>query len=202
MNDLTSTLSQMRIDPIGASGHRSPYTEHRVIQLGEPTASADSHDAGESNEPVVEVGDKVIVCFEDSANRHFVLTVTPNETDLVNGIVSADEPPGQKLIGAAVEEELELDWDGKYRRATILEITKPKQSTREPASTDAAAPSDPRPSRHQSATPETACQHVQINGDPTASELSKYREYEHLMKANGMRCRSLEQWLEDYRARQ
>jgi len=134
MDDLVATLGRLKIHPLGTGSERHPYTEHRLVETDESTIDPELGKDEASTEPVVEIGDRILVSFEDRSNRHFVLTITKDETDLVNGVVSANAPPGKQFLGACAEDEVSVEWNGKERRATVLEIEKgsPPQATNTP----------------------------------------------------------------------
>jgi very-short-patch-repair endonuclease len=143
IDDLVRTLEKMRIRPLVGVAPSGCYTEHRTIKVdfdGEATPAGDDSET-------VEVGDQVLVSFEDDAQRHCLLTLSGEKHDLINGIISASDPAGQALLGQSAEEEVELPWNGKRRRAVIVEIQKSRtrRSRRAAARSPAAPPTTATP---------------------------------------------------------
>ncbi|MHC4402006.1 MAG: AAA domain-containing protein [Planctomycetota bacterium] len=122
MDELVATLQEMKIEPVGHEDGQHPYTEYRTVS---PDLAATSEArASEETEPetVAELGDKVVVSFDEDARRHFVLTISAEEDDAPNGIVSIGSQAGKALLGASVEDEVQLLWKDETRRATVLQI--------------------------------------------------------------------------------
>lgn len=124
MADLIATMNSMGIQPIGQKSTIHTYTEHRTIQV-EPLEPV----AAEEQVPVVrvDVGDTLIISLDKEESRHRMVTLTAGEDDLENGIVSVKGAIGKALVGASVEDEVELSWKGECRRATILSIERQAQ---------------------------------------------------------------------------
>jgi very-short-patch-repair endonuclease len=137
--DLVRTLEEMRIQPFVGNAPSGLYTEHRTI-----TVSLDGEAAVDDESPeAVEVGDQVLVSFEDDAQRHCLLELSGGKPDLVNGIISAGDPAGQVLLGKTAEDEVELPWNGRHRRGVIVEIHKGKPPRRRRARVGVPRPLPP-----------------------------------------------------------
>ncbi len=121
MQELVEVLEEMRIKPIGAGAGQQPYTHHRVVSA--PAAKIEVAVDKES-EVTAEIGDSLIIAFNDEPSRNRLIRLTDKQSDLVDGIVSVDDPAGKALLHKSVEDEVELLWDGKSRAATILQIEK------------------------------------------------------------------------------
>src|SRR6266705_4512344 len=76
------------------------------------------------SEPVVVVGDQVVISFVEATERHYVLTLAATQHDPLNGIVSMNDPTGHTLLNASVEDEIVLPWNGETRTAIVLQIKK------------------------------------------------------------------------------
>ena len=144
MDDLVANLREMGIDPIGHGQGRHPYTEHRTVApdatgIPEPVPKED-----EESEASAEVGDRVVVSFEDDRSRQYALTLSANEHDPLNGIISVDESEGRALLNGAVADEINLERKGKTRTATILQIDKAALSPAEQV-TGGEHPQTPEP---------------------------------------------------------
>ncbi len=122
MADLVSTLTSMGIQPIGQADTAYRYTEHRTIQV----AAMPSFAAGGADAPAqtVQVGDKVVLSLDKEEGHHRLVTLSPYEDDLDDGIVSIHGPTGKEMLGKSVEDEVELPWKGEIRHATILGLEK------------------------------------------------------------------------------
>jgi len=144
--DLVGTLDEMGIRPLGGAAPSGRYTEHRTItvDMGDEAAGGDEEDAaGET----VQIGDQVLVSFEDDAQRHYLLTLKADQQDLVNGIISANDPAGQALLCKSTEDEIEIPWNGRQRRAVIVGIHKRRRRRRphEPVPEPVATEPEPAP---------------------------------------------------------
>ncbi len=152
-NDLVAKLSSLGIEPIGGDYSPQVYTEHRTIDepagLGSDVARAASADADRpiiatveqapaaekttsgdaflrpATGEVVELGDTVIVRFEDNRVRRFRLSDATHDPD--RGEVGAGQPITQALLGVGIEEEVEMEVDGGMRRVIVEKITKPAE---------------------------------------------------------------------------
>jgi very-short-patch-repair endonuclease len=153
INDLVRTLEKMRIRPVSGTAPSGGYTEHRSINVIVDDDASDDTDI-----ETVEFGDQVLVSFEDDAQRQCLLTLSGEKHDLVNGIISASDPAGQALLGQSAEEEVELPWNGRQRRAVIVEIQKNvrHQRRRAPAALQAAPITTPVPTATPFAAPTVA----------------------------------------------
>lgn len=123
MSELINALQELKIEPIGQAQERYAFSEHRTINTDEllPTLGVDEDDdTGEK----AELGDKVIVAFDAEPNRHYLLTLSEDEEDIANGIVSLRSDTGALLLGVRAEDEVELAWKGETRSAVILGIQK------------------------------------------------------------------------------
>lgn len=67
------------------------------------------------------VGDVVIVEFDDDPGRHYTLTLSSADHDLLNGVISLQEPIGEALALAEIDDEIDVTWNGRKRRALVLE---------------------------------------------------------------------------------
>jgi very-short-patch-repair endonuclease/transcription elongation GreA/GreB family factor len=146
LDDLLGTLARLSIEPVGGEIGPQVWTEHRIVGeengLGR-AAQAAAADAGRPvlatvNDPVevavssapepssgvvVEIGDIVIVRFADTNHiRRFRLS--PAAHDPERGDIGSGQAIVQALLGTGIEEEVDLDVDGRQRRVIVEKITK------------------------------------------------------------------------------
>jgi very-short-patch-repair endonuclease len=124
--DLIGTLNELQIRPSALDPGPSSYTEFRVIQdlsKIDPRAISTADE-----EQVVEVGDQVLVMFNDEPGRQHTIVVSADKTDEIMGIYSANHSLGKAMLGAIVEDQISFVLAEKVRTATILGIEKPSRS--------------------------------------------------------------------------
>ncbi|PWT91166.1 MAG: DNA helicase, partial [Blastocatellia bacterium] len=120
--DLVSTLNELGINPTNSDFAPASYTEFRVISdLSHPETEAVS--ALDEEKPV-QVGDKVLVSFNDDPSRQHTIVISTDGTDAPLGIYSIDHVAGKALVGHMVDEEVSVPTDSGLRKATILGIQK------------------------------------------------------------------------------
>ena len=163
IKDLLDTLAEMEIEPIGqASVQRGQHSEQRVVKEAKQTNGGDQdHDEDpearkakedvtlmledeerDESEPVVEVGDRILVSYSDDPSRYRILVISESEHDPENGVLISSDPVGQAILGAAVGEEIETRLDDATGRVlTIFEIEK----TGSDAALTQAEPQPPAP---------------------------------------------------------
>ena len=98
MADLVSTLTAMRIEPMPREARKNIYTEHRTVEASE-ARTPDSEPTSTPTEPVIEIGDRVKVSYDDSSGQQSVLVVAADEHDPVMGIFRSSSPTGKSLLG-------------------------------------------------------------------------------------------------------
>jgi len=118
--DLTSTLHELGIKPTNLSPEPSAYTEFRVIS-GVSRAEAEPASIEEEDLPV-QVGDRVLVSFNDDPGRQHTIVISADGTDSALGIHSIDDATGKALAGGMVDEEVSIPMENGSRKATILGI--------------------------------------------------------------------------------
>jgi very-short-patch-repair endonuclease len=124
--DLIATLNELQIRPSTLDPGPSSYTEFRVIQdVSKIDPSATS---AADEEPAVEVGDQVLVMFNDEPGRQHTIKVSADNTDELMGIYSSNHSLGKAMLGAIVEDQISFVLAEKVRTATILGIEKPPRS--------------------------------------------------------------------------
>jgi len=134
MADLVSTLTSMRIEPMPREARKNIYTEHRTVELREPRMP-DSEPSSTPSEPVIEIGDRVMVLYDDSPGQQAVLVVAAEQHDPVMGIFRSSSPTGTSLLGKNVDDEVTISVGERSRSATIVAIDK-----REPARVNTGTP--------------------------------------------------------------
>jgi transcription elongation GreA/GreB family factor len=67
----------------------------------------------------IKVGDSIVVRFLDD-NRTTSFVLSRDRHDPVNGLVGAETPFGKQLLGFNEEDEIEVEADGRSRRALIV----------------------------------------------------------------------------------
>jgi very-short-patch-repair endonuclease len=122
MADLVSTLTSMSIRPMPRESRNNIYTEHRT----EDVTGLQSPDSESSviHEPIIEIGDQVIVVYDDSPGQQAVLIVSSEQHDPDMGIFKSSSPTGASLLGQMVDEEVIILIGKRSRPATILAINK------------------------------------------------------------------------------
>ena len=121
--DLVALLREMKIEAIGQGEARHRFTEHRAVDTDElPSLAFDDQEDGA--EAMAHIGDKVVVAFATDPNRHYLLTLSDDNEDLVNGVVSVRSATGTALLGTSAEDEVELVWKGETCSAVVLQINK------------------------------------------------------------------------------
>jgi transcription elongation GreA/GreB family factor/very-short-patch-repair endonuclease len=123
MADLVSTLTAMRIEPIPREARKNIYTEHRIVEASE-ARTLDSEPTSTPPEPVIEIGDRVMVSYDDSPNQQAVLVVAADEHDPAMGIFRSSSPTGKSLVGKTVDDEVTISVGDQSRSATIVAIDK------------------------------------------------------------------------------
>jgi len=134
MADLVSTLTSMRIEPMPREARKNIYTEHRTVELREPRMP-DSEPSSTPSEPVIEIGDRVMVLYDDSPGQQAVRVVAAEQHDPVMGIFRSSSPTGTSLLGKNVDDEVTISVGERSRSATIVAIDK-----REPARVNTGTP--------------------------------------------------------------
>ena len=76
----------------------------------------------------IEVGDRVLVTFNDEPGRQHTIVINRDGTDPAVGIYSMNHPIGKALLGAMVEDEIPFTFGENVRTATVLGIEKPSHS--------------------------------------------------------------------------
>ena len=75
-------------------------------------------------ENTVEVGDRVLIAYNDEPGRQHTIRISDTEHDPDMRIIRANYPLAQALLGAAVDEELEIPAGGGKRIVTVVRIEK------------------------------------------------------------------------------
>jgi very-short-patch-repair endonuclease len=155
MDDLVSTLNDMGIERLGSSLIPTIYTEHRILkspqeleseietavpELGESHVKSVTSPSAEvvlggnlnttakrnsSDELVIQVGDRVLIAYNDEPARQYMLTLSGQQHDPDNLIINVDKPLAKALLGYVEEDEVEIPAGGRIRTATILKVERP-----------------------------------------------------------------------------
>ncbi len=125
--DLTATLNELGIRPSISDAKLWSHTEFRIIE--DPSKAEPRAPSTLTEEVGVDVGDRVVVTFNDEPGRQHTMVIRSDGGDPVMGIYSKDHPIGKSLIGAMVEDEILIPFADKTRTATVLGIEKPLQSS-------------------------------------------------------------------------
>lgn len=123
MADLVSTLTARGIGPMAREARRNIYTEHRVVEMPE-SGKPEVEPAQTETDLVVNIGDRVLVSYNDDPAHQVTLLVSANQRDPSMGIFKSSDPAGKALLGAAVDDEVEITVGERNRVATILGIDK------------------------------------------------------------------------------
>lgn len=76
------------------------------------------------NESVVEVGDRVLISYNDEPALQYTIKISADEHDPDMMIIRYDKPLAQALINAEINEEVEIPAGGKTRTVSIINIEK------------------------------------------------------------------------------
>jgi hypothetical protein len=160
MADLVSTLTPMGIAPMAIEARKDIFTEHRTVEANEPRTS-DREPTSTTSEPVVEIGDRVLIAYDDSPGRA-VLVVAAEQHDPEMGIFKSSSPTGTSVLGKSVDDEVVVSVGDQSRSATILAIEK-RLPTNGRAETRVAReqPTTPNPVR----TPERGAATIPVRDD-------------------------------------
>jgi very-short-patch-repair endonuclease/transcription elongation GreA/GreB family factor len=120
--DLVVTLNDLGIRPAAADPGPSSHTEFRV--LDDKTKTETRIESTLSEETSVQVGDRVLVTFNDEPGRQHTIVISADGNDPALGIYSTNHFMGKALLGAMVEDEISLALGDKVRIATVLGIEK------------------------------------------------------------------------------
>jgi very-short-patch-repair endonuclease len=120
--DLITTLNELGIRPAHCEIEPSTHTEFRVAGEGRRAEAEPASPLKE--EASVEIGDQVLVSFNDEPGRQHTIVVGADGPDGGSGIYSTDHAIGTALAGAMVDDEVSIPMDNNVRRATILGIRK------------------------------------------------------------------------------
>lgn len=123
--DLVATLNELEIRPCASHAVSSAYTEFRIIE--DPSKVETTTAPIIEEEASVEVGDRVLVTFNDEPGRQHTIVISPDGTDAGVGIYSRDRVVAKALLGAMVDDELSIAFEDKVRIATVLGIEKSAQ---------------------------------------------------------------------------
>jgi len=128
MADLVSTLTKMHIESLPRQARRNIYTEHRTIVVDEPR-TVGSESTSELMESVIEIGDRVMVAYDDPPGKQAVLVVAADEHDPAMGIFRHSSPTGKSLMGKTIDDEVIISVGERSKSATILAIDKKESPT-------------------------------------------------------------------------
>ncbi len=123
MAELVSTLTARGIGPMAREARKNIYTDHRVVETPE-SGKLEVEPTQTETELVVNVGDRVLVSYNDDPTHQVTLLVSADQSDPRMGILKSSDPAGKAFLGAAVDDEVEITLGDKNRVATILGIEK------------------------------------------------------------------------------
>jgi transcription elongation GreA/GreB family factor len=123
MADLVSTLTNMRIEPMSREARKNSYTEHRTIEVDQQRTT-DNESTSTLTESVIEMGDRVMVVYDEPPGQQAVLIVAAHEHDPAMGIFRCSSPTGESLLGKTVDDEVTISVGDESKSATILAIDK------------------------------------------------------------------------------
>jgi very-short-patch-repair endonuclease len=144
--DLERTLARLGIAPLGLGAIDGAFTQH--IEVPAPAADAvmplpgatavpglgRRRDAGaetvfaDLNERAAETGDLVVLRCDDQPQRRVSLRLSEAIDKPDEGILDIRTPSGSALLGAVVDDQVEIAVGGKRRTATIEKIEKAPQT--------------------------------------------------------------------------
>jgi transcription elongation GreA/GreB family factor/very-short-patch-repair endonuclease len=137
IDDLVRSLNALDIEAVGSGEAPTVWTEFRTAspkqneQATSQTETTTSVDQVATTSPagvpaedkgeVVEIGDRVQVQINGDT-RVRVVTLTADRHDPDMGVISAQRPAGAALLGAAEDEEIEFEVEGKSHRWMVIKI--------------------------------------------------------------------------------
>jgi transcription elongation GreA/GreB family factor/very-short-patch-repair endonuclease len=153
MADLIGTLTSMRIEPMPREARKNIYTEHRTVEATEPR-TPDTEPTSTPTEPVIEIGDSVMVSYDDPPGHQAVIVVAAEQHDPDMGIFRSSSPTGTSILGKTVDDEVTISVGDRSRSATILAIDKkgPARGNSEPRSIHQRTAIQPNPLSEKGAT--------------------------------------------------
>jgi len=139
VTDLDTGDQQSGIPVEGEAPNSSPKVDSAESETGPPRVAVDLFTPTNvapvtaapiaviesASEFVVEVGDTVIVRFDDNRIRRFRLSADTHRPE--DGVVHINQAIGLALLGNGLEEEVEFVVDGKLRTVVIEKISKATQ---------------------------------------------------------------------------
>ncbi len=139
LDDLLGVLARMRIEPLGAEAAEGTWTEFREISRAAEDEEEEPVETTKPEEPiqatvlaadtvqdglVVEVGDLVVVRYNDEPNRVIKIRLSRTENKPELNVIHIAEPLARALLGCGLEEEVEVNIGGRTRTAIIEMIDK------------------------------------------------------------------------------
>lgn len=118
-----ATLAQAIEEPTRADA--SPANDDTARDTDKDAQAAeDDLDADLSDDPIIEVGDAVVVVYDDDPGRQIKFTISADRDDPDTGIVYKGKPLSRALLGNGADDEIEVEAGGRRRTATILRVDK------------------------------------------------------------------------------
>lgn len=129
LNSLIQRLEEMGIKPLKKEAKRFVYTEHRNVKSSEddPEQMATENTEDIEGEEAVEVGDKVILNFDDQSRGSVTIVITKDRTDTDNLIFAKDHDISLSLIGRELNDEVEINIFDSKQKVCIAQIAKGKR---------------------------------------------------------------------------
>ena len=134
IDDLVQTLGSLGIEPLGSEAPRNVYTEHRVVEApkveapdtGEAATRAPSTPPTEVEDKseTIEVGDRVLIAYNDDTGHQHTISISQTEHNPDMRVIRVGHPLAEALLGAVVDEELEIPAGGGKRVVTVVGIEK------------------------------------------------------------------------------
>ncbi len=112
------------VDP-AAPVEREPVSAHPPLSEPEPELALD-----DGTGAVVEVGDLVTIRYNHAPDRPIRIRLSKTENRPTEGIVHVSEPLGDAVLGASVDDEIEVVIGGAKRTAVVEHIEKGPSSSR------------------------------------------------------------------------
>ena len=110
-----------------------PHREPRVADLlsvapdaGEASTRAPSTPPTEVEDKseTIEVGDRVLIAYNDDTDRQYTIRISQTEHNPDMGVIRVEHQLAEALLGAVVDEELEIPAGGGKRVVTVVGIEK------------------------------------------------------------------------------
>ena len=122
MQSLFNRLEADKIHPVKESAVIHAYTEFREVSLDQDTNEVEDEEI--PADEIVEVGDLVVVSPEDANSGYMSIHLVEEGGNPENFVFNKSHPISLQLIGRVIEDEVEVELQGKSQRVCIVRLEK------------------------------------------------------------------------------